>query len=231
MAERKGGYSFDFILEDPPCDLICLICRLVAREPHQASCCGKLFCESCLERWTLSKTTCPHCQQDLTCRHFRDTRAVHEIADLAVYCPNKSLGCLWTGEVREVKNHLRDCPHRTHGPLLECVNNCGAQLREEEVENHMLACPYAKVECNQCGEKVQRCQLHQHLHERCCERQYRCPRCHVTGGYSHMTTEHLSHCPNLSLPCPNEECQEMIYIDQVDEHLRVCTAMTLNQGE
>lgn len=228
MATRNGGHSFEFIQKEPPQGLICLICRLVARKPHQATCCGKLFCESCLERWTHSKTTCPHCQQELTCKHFRDTRAEQEIGDLVVYCPNKSHGCDWTGELRQAMGHLRGCPYGAHGALLECSNNCGTELSEEEVEKHVLACPLAMVECNQCGERMQRCQLHEHLNECCRERQYQCPRCHVTGGYKHMTTEHLSHCLSLSLPCPNEGCHEMIHIDKVDEHLLICTA---NQGE
>lgn len=233
MDEREGGYSFEFTQGAPPTGLVCLICRLVAREPHQAGCCGKLFCKTCLKRWRQFKSTCPHCQQELTNGYFRDTRAAQEIGDLDIYCPNRGGGCSWSGELRAVKGHLGNCFHRTHQAALECENKCGIHLRVEEVEEHSLACPLAMVECNQCGEKVPRGQLHQHLYENCHQRQYKCPRCHVTGGFWHMTTRHLRECPDLSLPCPNEGCHEMIRIDQVEEHLQVCArpVMAVNRTE
>jgi len=58
----SGGYDCDFV-KDVPASLQCLICTLPAREPQQVSCCGKIFCLSCLDILKKSKNkSCPNCR-------------------------------------------------------------------------------------------------------------------------------------------------------------------------
>lgn len=216
MASRTGGYNLATTLGDPPKHLVCLICCLITREPHQASCCGKLFCQSCLERWQLNSHTCPHCKQDITARHFKDTRATQEVGDLTVYCPNRE-ACEWSGELRAVFRHLSSCPKQ----VPELSDDDGYSVEEARLRS-VSVCSSSMEECNQCGESIQREWLDEHLHHYCSERWHQCPHCHVTGSYSHMTTEHLNDCNNLTLPCPNEGCREMISINKTEEHLCVC---------
>ena len=42
-ASTVGGYCYNFI-EPPPKELLCVMCSLVARDPQQLLCCGKLSC-------------------------------------------------------------------------------------------------------------------------------------------------------------------------------------------
>ena len=225
MADSEGGHSLELLLGDPPLGLVCLICRLVAREPYQTGCCGKLFCKTCLTRWLQQRMSCPHCQQELLAGCFKDVRAAQEIGDLAVYCLHKSDGCDWTGELRQVKGHLKECVHDTKQTACARENIHGLQPTEEKVEreeSHSLDL----VKCEQCGENVQSSQLRSHLRESCLQRHYQCPRCQAEGAYQDMTTDHVQRCPGLKLPCPNQGCSELIRINKIEEHLRQCTGAT-----
>ena len=57
-----GGYRYTFI-EAPPKELMCLICHLVARDPQQLLCCGKLCCNSCLQESKKHTDNCPQCRK------------------------------------------------------------------------------------------------------------------------------------------------------------------------
>ena len=39
------GYDYDIFISTPPEIMKCPICLLIVREPHQSSCCGRLFCQ------------------------------------------------------------------------------------------------------------------------------------------------------------------------------------------
>ena len=43
-----GGYDCKFV-DTPPDKLVCQICLLVARTPHQVTCCGRVYCKTCLD--------------------------------------------------------------------------------------------------------------------------------------------------------------------------------------
>ena len=58
-----GGYECDFV-ELPPAELLCLICTLVAREPMQVSCCGKVYCKACLTELKKHSRKCPNCRME-----------------------------------------------------------------------------------------------------------------------------------------------------------------------
>ncbi len=56
---KLGGYDYNFI-EPPPDDLVCQICLFVAKDPHQLTCCGKIYCKICLKG--LGDNACPNCR-------------------------------------------------------------------------------------------------------------------------------------------------------------------------
>ena len=39
------GYDYSIFIGTPPEIMKCPVCLLIVREPHQSSCCGKLFCQ------------------------------------------------------------------------------------------------------------------------------------------------------------------------------------------
>ena len=70
-SEEIGGYDHNFI-ESPPDEFVCLICHLVARNPQQLLCCGKLCCNSCLKESRKHTEDCPQCRKRAS--SFQDIR-------------------------------------------------------------------------------------------------------------------------------------------------------------
>ncbi len=68
-----GGFEYKYI-DDPPDDLLCLICMNPARESLQNDCCGKIFCSSCLNHYKRKKRECPNCRKP-DGGNFRDKRS------------------------------------------------------------------------------------------------------------------------------------------------------------
>lgn len=90
-APKLAGYDYEFV-ETPPNDLICLICTFVAKDPQQLTCCGKIFCQVCLEeqkkRSTVTnKHRCPQCRED-NAASFADKMSKYQI-DMYMYVGSK----------------------------------------------------------------------------------------------------------------------------------------------
>lgn len=115
------GYTYMF-LEGPDLDkYTCPICCYVAWNPYQVTCCGHIYCKTCLE--SLKKEApsfkCPTCTRALTnCDYFSDKRAQLDINLLKVFCPNNNqkpgpeegnTSCDWKGELMYVKTHVQSC--------------------------------------------------------------------------------------------------------------------------
>ena len=87
----------------------CPICLLVLREPYQATCCGKSFCKECIEQVEKREKVCPTCRTH-NFFTYRNLGLQQSLFDFRVYCTHKSKGCEWTGELRELDNHLNSDP-------------------------------------------------------------------------------------------------------------------------
>ena len=145
-----AGFDCEFV--EPPPKVIqtnCPICLLVLREPYQATCCGKSFCWKCYEKAEENESSCPTCNKqddDFFCFHNKGLQL--PLYDLKVYCKNKSKGCEWTGELRELDNHLNSDP---------------------PADKALEGCPYEVVQCPLsyagCKETLLRQELDDHLSE------------------------------------------------------------------
>ena len=127
MAEgedKDGGYDCDLI-EEPPDDLICPICLLPPRKPHLISCCGRKLCHSCIDRVKQAGQPCPCCREEKYII-VKDKMVERQVLDLKVYCTNKSKGCYWNGELRDLEKHTESC-YVTSAELL-------AETQAEEIK-------------------------------------------------------------------------------------------------
>uniref|UniRef100_A0A1X7TZF9 RING-type domain-containing protein n=1 Tax=Amphimedon queenslandica TaxID=400682 RepID=A0A1X7TZF9_AMPQE len=127
MAEEEGkdgGYDCDLI-EEPPDDLICPICLLPPRKPHLISCCGRKLCHSCVDRVKQAGQPCPCCREEEYII-VKDKMVERQVLDLKVYCKNKSKGCHWSGELRDLEKHTESC-YVTSAELL-------AETQAEEIK-------------------------------------------------------------------------------------------------
>jgi len=72
LQSAKDKFEHDYV-NSPPDDLICLICTFVARDPRQVDCCGKIYCQDCLEKLGKRKP-CPNCR-DTEWESFKDKKS------------------------------------------------------------------------------------------------------------------------------------------------------------
>ena len=118
--------------ENPPEDLICQICHLVAKEPQQVGCCGKVYCKDCIShpRGT-PESVCPKCKAPTHC--FPDLRSERQIKLLKISCKNESSGCQWTGTLEEwERGHKVQCAFAA----TQCPTSCGVFVPRCKLEDH-----------------------------------------------------------------------------------------------
>ena len=139
-----AGFECEFV-EKPPVafQFECPICLLVLREPYQVTCCGKSFCKECIDRIKAANQACPTCNKgDFTM--FPNLGLQQSLYDFRVYCTHKSKGCEWTGELRELDNHLnsdppadllfKGCPFT----LLKCPLSCADHVfLRKDIKSHV----------------------------------------------------------------------------------------------
>lgn len=131
-----GGYDYLF-LEEPPSDVICPICCLVAREPQQVSCCGKIYCLSCfteLEAQSKWRLRCANCREEEP-ESFPDRKTAGQINSLRIACLKREDGCTWRGALRELEKHFSRCEYSN---MICPFNTFGCRCRplRKDLEDH-----------------------------------------------------------------------------------------------
>ena len=126
-----GGHDLEF-LETPPDDYECPVCQLILKNPQIVDCCGIKYCLGCIERVMLANKPCPLCQ-GVGFKIMPEKQLMRRISDLKVKCSKMKLGCEWTGELRELQNHLdKVCPYVE----VSCPLNCGGIFVRSSLQEH-----------------------------------------------------------------------------------------------
>lgn len=122
--EKRLGDGMDF-LEDPPKDLLCLLCHTLATDPQQTACdCALLYCKACLERLGETSSECPRCKVPL--RALPDKLRAQRITALGVKCSAEMSGCGWSGELGQLETHLHTCENSTESTAKK-RNSCSTE--------------------------------------------------------------------------------------------------------
>ena len=121
QATEKNTYTLKDVNETLHDDT-CLICHELAHNLVQTACCGKTFCEACIQQ--VRNNSCPHCRRGLS--HHKDLKTKRRIEDLVIFCPNYRHGCDWVGELRDSQEHLRKTCQLQR---ISCLKNCGGKYK------------------------------------------------------------------------------------------------------
>ena len=194
----KVGFECEFIDKPKELQTECPICLHILRDPYQATCCGYIYCHSCIERVREASKPCPACNST-EFSIFPDKRLHKSLYSFKVWCNHKSNGCNWSGELRDISNHLN---------------------QEPSYERRLVGCDFMSIECSQCGEFIQRASLKNHETTLCQYRDYTCEHCKkVSGKYKNIIENHQPECPLQLLPCPNK-CGEKIERQNLEDHVK-----------
>ncbi|XP_065887878.1 TNF receptor-associated factor 3-like [Dysidea avara] len=196
-----GGYDCDFV-QSPPDDLLCKICHYPARNAILSVCCGHNFCKYCLDCYLHSEvidhSNCPYCRENF--QSVPDKRTTRLVFNLQVFCPNKSLGCSWVGELRSMEDHLN---------------------KNSTASN--IGCLFTEICCsNECGVVIQRRLLEDHLKLECELRQVKCEYCDSTGSYQWIIGSHQQECLKYPMECPNHCEVGHVRREEMNVHLKEC---------
>ena len=205
---HRGGYECEF-LERPPktvqCE--CPVCLLVLREPHQATCCGYSFCETCVKRVKEDKKCCPTCNK-ADFNIFANKGLQRSLNEYHVYCCQRREGCDWVGELAQLNRHLNLQP---------------------PPEKLLVGCQFVEVNCTYCVQPFQRHDVQTHQSDDCPKRPYTCQHCNkYADTFEAVTQNHWPVCPFFPLSCPNN-CELVLQRQQVEDHVSQDCPLTLVQ--
>lgn len=198
VQEFTVGFTCTFV--EPPRELRtdCPICLYILREPHQATCCGTIYCKLCIERVKRDKKPCPTCRNS-DFNVFLDRSLKNSLYGFKVWCLHREAGCTWSGELRYMEDHLRTNP------------------RPEE---RFFGCEYVKLPCALCSQEFSRINLETHEMKKCPRRQYTCEYCSEhTAPFEEVAEQHWPLCPLRQTPCLNN-CGVYPLRKDLDRHLK-----------
>ena len=188
-ATHKTGFDCEFIEKPKEVQSDCPICLMVLREPHQATCCGHVYCRVCIQRVVASGKDCPTCKEK-DFKIFFDKSHHKHLYSFKVWCCNQSQGCNWAGELGQLAHHLND-----------------EYMKEQRLEG----CDYTLIICIHCSENYPRMALEKHERSECFQRPFTCQMCKkYEDSYIAVTKQHQPQCIIEVIPCPNdcgEECE------------------------
>ena len=224
MATDSGGYDFKFYIETPD-DLICVICQFVARDPQQVGCCGKIFCQSCIQDAIGRFNNCPNCRG--SANTFADQRSARQIKSLKISCKNEEHGCTWVGRLEDYDSHDSECEFAQ----VDCPNSCSEQVLKCELQNHLeSSCPLRKIECETCKEQVTKVDMQNHL-GLCPDATVLCPnKCDEGNLLRRQLPAHHIICPKEVVTCKYSEagCNVRLFRQDLQKHVSESTEHHLN---
>ena len=179
--KRVVGFDCEF-LEPPPEHLLqseCPVCLQIIREPHQVTCCGKKFCKACIEHIKAIQKPCPTCNEE-DFSNFPDKGLKQSLYSLKVRCSHQKDGCEWTGELRQLDEHLNTDP---------------------QPEKQLDGCQFVEIDCiYNCGDHLQRRYIQNHQIKDCSKRPFGCEHCHdYKSTYDDVTNNHWPVCGSFPM--------------------------------
>lgn len=185
-------------LDGPSKHWSCPICLELLKDPFLTECCGNHFCDRCINNVKRQRNVCPLCKacpiKGITDKHIK-----REINEAQIYCPLRSQGCEWTGELGNLNTHM----------------SVGQQ--NGQCKHVVVSCPN-----NNCDMTFPRHEIKTHANKKCDYRPFICPHCSHKDVFIFIEQHHIPECPNYPVTCPNKCTKHTIKRNQLQKHFSVC---------
>ena len=148
----------------------------------------------------------------------------HLTSHLETECPCRKVSCQYcynTGEHQFIEGqHKEECPKLP----LPCPNKCEVgSVPREDMEKHRKVCQLEIVNCfNNCGEKLKRQGLFNHIWNQCRRRNINCQYCRDTGEHWFIVGQHKKKCSKFPLLCPNKCEVGNVPREDMEAHRKEC---------
>ena len=134
----------------PTFDCECPVCLRSFKELNevcQATCCGNHTCQECTDELKELHAICPKCRSN-DFDAISDKFFIRLFLNLEVRCYHSNAGCMWTGELRQLDEHIeKNCK----GGYVQCPC-CSKPCH---IDDHLPICPEA-ISCpNRCPNPFQ----------------------------------------------------------------------------
>ena len=194
--------EFHFVTE-PPKNRFCPVCFELLIDPFLNDC-GHHVCRKCRTRLLADgNNECPECREKDVLSSARLNKFLQrEINDLEVRCQHHKEGCRWTGEVRDLQNHLDPDKRECDYILLPCFFGCGKEIRSGAMGEHLtIRFPGRQISCKYCS---------------------------YCSSYDIVTTKHLPICLQVPVTCPNNCKKEGLKRQQIEAHIDECPLQVIS---
>ena len=211
----RGGYDCEFSEDvsnekesETHDNCFCSVCSFVLHDPHQVTCCGSVFCRSCIESVQVAAagdSSCPSCKSSVY-SYFADVSFKRSLDSSPVRCSQRRFGCEWEGQLGELNSHLNLQP---------------------PPDKLLKGCQFSEVKCTYCLQPFQRCVITKHQSDDCVLRPYTCHHCkQCTSTFEDIVQIHFLLCPLFLLPCTNK-CNQTIPRNELENHITQDCPLTL----
>ena len=201
----------------------CSICHVTLKNPQIVTCCGNRFCHQCIGRVA---GTCPLCKAQ-NIQYFPDKMLERQISQRKVYCPLRNSGCMWTGEMYKMTDHLDI--YECHGNIQPCLflpvtcKYCGSFVRLKIMSAHLVNCGSRPRGCHFCGDEVSSECLRDHFRS-CDAAPVHCTNVPCTMVVKKSTlNHHLGNCKWALMECKFKHagCYARVYRSDMEKHLEL----------
>ena len=187
-------------------DYKCPLCKGIFFHPVMDEC-SHIFCEECFEKAFNASKCCPVTKLELKTKPVKVLVMSDIIDKESLFCGNRGNGCTWQGLAKNLEDHLKNkCPKE----YIPCPNQgCNTKMYREAFEAHEKECGYRTVQCEYCKIKLPFNKLKEHQ-ENCPKFKIECPQNCGEKVERQSVTEHIDKdCKNTLLKCPFDDygCQ------------------------
>lgn len=207
------GYHCTTKEETTQPDFLCISCGNILREPSLVSCCSQNFCANFLK----DKKICPACGEEL---HSGTNWYLHkEIQKLLVLCAERTHGCDWEGDIRDLDEHTSLCEY-----VQVTCKECGQEMGKGQLTAHLAEeCPKREYSCPHCGFKDTYSFVTNAHSPVCSDAPVKCPNSCGMAGERDSIDKHLEdECPLHYIVCSFKQagCMQKFRRDDREKHMQ-----------
>ena len=128
LCRHQGATRTDpeYELVVPSEEFYCPVTKEVLLDPHQTRCCGNTLSARATSQIQREEGGCPICKT-APLMTYPDQNFYRRVCEQQVFCPKRTKGCTWVGELANVVSHKKTCSRNDY-PIQEDMSKSSPTL-------------------------------------------------------------------------------------------------------